>query len=508
MIKVISQFETTAIVLADAGGPYTVAQGTALTLSAAHTHPRATHDWDLGDGTGASGATVTHTYPRAGFYIVKLTTVVHEEGGARTRFFAAVHCENAPPKVAAIAPITVNEGELVSMSGSFTDAGWLDTHTAEWFWGDNDAPTPGTVTEQHMAPAAEGKVAGTHAWGDAGNYTVMLCIRDQQGGLGQVRTEVTVRNLPPVVDAGAPVYAYPGTVITLQGSFTDPGWLELHTGKWDAGDGSAPATATVNEQHLPPAGTGTVVVSHIYQRLGRYHSICTVDDDRGGSTSANRTVTVVDILNAGFEEGFRGTLAGSVGNAWSSYAATLAEFAEPSRPLPASTGRFSAEEFLVCEGQRSQRIWAPASTRAGVCQSIGANPGWTYHITLRYCLLETAGGMARLGVDAGGGTDATAPGIVWSSGRDRGQWRELSVRLIAQGNAITIFLEAVGKYELTRVEALAVTEAAVSGSRRTEHAQAADACFDRVRLLPVQPFIQPAIQPPGCPSFCKPRRSS
>ncbi len=114
MITVTSKFESTAIVLADAGGATRVAQGTAAKFRAKNTHPAATHEWDLGDGSTASGADVTHTYPVPGFYLVKLTTVVNQPGGARTRHFVSVTVDNVPPQVNAGPDLVVLEGDVIS----------------------------------------------------------------------------------------------------------------------------------------------------------------------------------------------------------------------------------------------------------------------------------------------------------------------------------------------------------------------------------------------------------
>jgi PKD repeat protein len=505
MIKFTSRFENTAIVPADGGGPYKVAQGTPVTFRAGKTHVEATHDWDLGDGTFATGPLVTHTYPVPGFYIVKLTTVVNQTGGARTRHFAAVTVENVPPTVNAGPDLTVKEGDAVSMAGSFTDPGWLDTHTATWFWGDNDPPQAVTVVEKHNPPAGSGTVSATHAWGDAGEYSVILSVRDNNGGVGQEQTRITVLNVPPTVDAGPQMFAYPGKIITLEGTFTDPGWLDSHDAKWDFGDGCSPMTATVIEKHDPPAGTGYVLASHIYQHQGCYCCVCTVTDDDGASGFATKTVRVVDVLNAGFADGFRGTLAGSVANDWESYAASIAEFALASRALPRPADTFESEEFLVYDGQRSQRIRVNNETRAGIYQRIGANPGWCYQITSWYCLLETAGGMARLGVDPAGGVDPTAPGIVWITGRAQGRWEDLTARIVAQKDGLTIFLEATGRYKTTREEEEEVETP--DRNRFRERSPGADVCFDRVCLLPIQPFCPPQPTEPHY-SEVAPSRSS
>lgn len=493
MITITSKFETTAIVPAAAGGPYKVAQGSPIMMKAGNQHPAATHEWDLGDGTIASGPVVTHTYPVGGFYIVKLTTVVNQPGGARTRDFTELRVENVPPKVNAGPDLTVNEGDPLLLSGSFTDPGWLDTHTATYFFGDDSPPQAGMVTEKHDPPAGVGIVSATHAWGDAGKYTVLLQVRDNQGGVGQDVAKVTVLNVPPTVDAGPPIFAYPGKVITLEGKFTDPGWIDTHQGRWDFGDGCAPTTATITEKHDPPVGTGTAVASHIYHHLGSYCAACTVTDDDSASGFASRTVRVVDVRNPQFECGFRATLAGSIANEWEPYAATIAEFARPSHSLALPAGTFDAEEFIVDGGERSQRIKVDGQTRAGMYQRIGANPGWCYQITAWCCLFETAGGMARLGVDAAGGVDATAPGIVWMTGRTKGRWEELTARSVALKDGITIFLEATGKYQLTREEEEEMSEDPAIGRPRRD--TGAVVCFDRVCLIPIQPFCPPEKPP-------------
>ena len=497
MITITSKFESTAIVPAAAGGPYKVAQGSPVTLKVVNQHPAATHEWDFGDGTTATGPVVSHTFPAGGIYIVKLATVVNQPGGARTRDFDELRVENLPPKANAGPDLTVDEGDPLLVSGSFTDPGWLDTHQAVFFFGDGSPAEPAAITEKHDPPVGTGIASATHAWGDAAKYTALLQVRDNQGAVGQDTATVTVRNVPPTVDAGPPIFAYPGKVITLEGKFTDPGWIETHEGTWDFGDGDEPTTATITEKHDPPAGTGTVVASHVYRHLGRYSALCTVADDRGGRGVGTRAVEVVDVRNAGFEDGFRATLAGSIANDWEPFAATIAEFARASRPLALPAGTFWAEEFIVDGGQRSQRIKVDGRTRAGLSQRIGANPGWCYQVTSWYCLFEALGGMARLGVDPAGGLDATAPGVVWMMGRAKGRWEELTARIVALKDGITIFLEAIGTYRLTRVEELEISnDPAIA---RVKRDTGAEVCFDRVCLIPIQPFCPPSEPSDGPP---------
>lgn len=493
MIQVKSKFENTAVVPADAGPAARIPQGRPVTFRAKNLHPAATHDWDLGDGASATGALVTHTYAASGFYVVKLATVVNQPGGARTRHFVALFVSNVPPVVDAGPAVTVNEGEAISMSGSFSDAGQFDNHTASWAWGDDDPPTAATVIGHDDPPVGTGTATAVHAWGDAGTYTATLAVRDDHGGLGEDQTTVKVLNVPPRVDPGPPMFAYPHTVCTLEGKFTDAGWLNTHVGSWDLGDGSPVVTATVLEQHKPPEGIGTAVASHIYRAVGCHCCTCTVIDDRGGVGVAYKAIRVVDVCNAGFEDGFRGLLAGAVANEWEPYAATIAAFQVASQGSAPVVGTFAAEDLVVRGGQRSQRIHVDPRMRAGVYQQIGANPGWVYQITAWYCLLEGSGGMVRMAVDPTGGTDPTAAGISWTIGRALGRWEQLATRVVASGDAITIFLEATGQYQLTRVEEKEITTAPA----RRDRARATDACFDRVQLVAAQPLCPPDISKPA-----------
>ena len=158
---------------------------------------------------------------------------------------------------------------------------------------------------------------------------------------------------------------------------------------------------------------------------------------------------------------------------------------------------FSAEEFRVHSGERAQNISGEGRFRAGIYQQIGANPGWDYQIAVWYSIAERlpeqpistsdpaieeqeeqnarirAAGTARLGIDPQGGTDPTAPGVVWSAGLELLHWAQLSVRAGATAQAITIFLEAVGEEGLSH-----------------------DVCFDAVRLIPIQPFCAEELPQP------------
>jgi PKD repeat protein len=483
MYTVTSDFATTPIVPADSHGPYVVIGGGPVTLSAGPTHPSATYEWDLGDGATANTHTVTHRYGRAGIYVAKLTVTVNDPGGAITRHFAIVDIRNTPPTVNAGDARTVDEGDVADFTASFTDPQWLDVHTASWDWDDYRPRTDGVVAETHHEPQGTGTVTASHAWGDAGDYVAVLRVRDDQGGIGEAQVNVTVRNVAPRVDAGPAMFAYPCCVITLRGLFIDPGWLDTHVGYWDFGDCSGVQLAVVRETHLPPRGRGEVIASHVYTKCGDYRATCTVYDDDLGRGCSDTLIRVVDVVNRGFEHGFHGDVLGLVANGWFAYG-----------PSDARDDVFAAEELLVHDGQRSQRIRFDGRNSAGIWQHVGANRGWEYQVTVWYSLHPQAGGdsliisdeeehvpitgaAARLGIDPKGGHDPQAPQVVWSEGRVRGEWSSLSGRVVARGDVITIFLEGSGDEKLST-----------------------DVCFDDVALIAVQPFCPEVPTEPEPPA--------
>jgi PKD repeat protein len=499
MFKVVSDFANTEIVFADSNGPYVINGGTPVTLTAGAPNAHATYQWDLGDGTTASTPSVVHTYGSDGVYVAKLTVTVNQPGGDISQHYAQIEVINVPPVVNAGPSHTVKEGDIDPFTGTFSDVQWLETHTAMWDWNDPQKPTPGVVTETHSPPIGQGTVTGSHAWGHSGNYTVTLRVKDKGGAVGQGTTLVKVLNVPPTVSAGSPMFAYPCTVLTLEGKFTDPGWFDVHAGFWDFGDCTGLQKAVVREKHEPPAGTGVAISSHIYHECGTYLVTCTVIDDDGGVGNDSTVVRVVDIQNKRFEDGYCLRQLGAVANHWQPYLAPL--------PLLGAADNFTlvrftdgsdiflAEHNCVHYGQKSQRIRFSGMFRAGIFQSVGANPGWDYQVSVWYSLNEQAGGVskllevvntpadiippdqkgstARLGIDPTGGTDPSSADIVWYNGHLRPEWSQLSVRATATASTITIFLEGQGEGRL-----------------------GTDVFFDDANLLAVQPFCPTQLPPP------------
>jgi PKD domain len=473
---VTSTHALTAVVPADAGGRYRVSGGAPVTLTAAAQHPAATYRWTFDDGTVATSPTVTHVYGDDGFYVTKLTEVVQQPGGARSRNFAMIEVEDVAPSLDVGADRTVDEGQQVVFTATFTDPEWLDRHEATWDWGDGEAPEPGTIIETHDPPQSRGTVTGGHAWCDDGSYTVTLVLRDDGGAVTRDTAQVTVHNVAPTVDAGPARFAYPCSVLTLEGHFVDPGWCDHHTATWDFGDCTGAHAAIIHETNEPPAARGVALHSHVYQNCGTYQALCTVKDDNGGVGQDTVVVRVVDVVNKDFEDGFRRRQLGSVANGWEPYTVSTNEgtVGMPGNDL------YFAEELVVHGGQRSQGIRAAGSSVAGILQRIGANPGWDYQASAWCAAEEGAAGALRIGLDPEGGTDPASPRTVWADSHERPEWAQVATRIAARGSAITIFLE--------------LNADAGGGEAR--------AWFDDVSLIPVQPFCPEPVEPEGPREAC------
>jgi PKD repeat protein len=120
----------------------------------------------------------------------------------------------------------------------------------------------------------------THAWEEAGTYTVVVTVLDEDGSTGAISVDVTVANAVPVaVVPPGPLQARKGVEVLLDGSRShdtpsDNGTL-LHA--WDLGGGRTKLGA---------------LVYHAFPRAGEYTVRLTVTDRDGASSTATLRVVV------------------------------------------------------------------------------------------------------------------------------------------------------------------------------------------------------------------------
>jgi hypothetical protein len=109
-------------------------------------------------------------------------TVTDDDGGVGTGS-AIVTVDNVDPVVTGITMYQPN-GQFIlpavhelDFTGTFTDVGTQDTHTAVWYWGDMSS-SAGVVSES----GGSGTVTGSHTYSAPGDYTITLTVTDDDTG--------------------------------------------------------------------------------------------------------------------------------------------------------------------------------------------------------------------------------------------------------------------------------------------------------------------------------------
>jgi hypothetical protein len=236
-----------------AGGPYGVAEGSTVTLTASASDPEGgavSLAWDLdGDGVfetaGAAASFATaHDGPSSRTVRVRAT----DPNGSASVAEAVVSVLNVAPTVGAItAPIDpVLLGTGVAASVSFADAGMADTHTAVWEWGDGTT-SAATITEGGGA----GTAAGDHVYPATGVYTIQVTVADDDGGSASTTFQYVV------------VYDPSG------GHVTGGGFIQSPPGAYPANPGlTGKATFGFVSKYLPGANVPTGNTQFHFQAAG------------------------------------------------------------------------------------------------------------------------------------------------------------------------------------------------------------------------------------------------
>ncbi len=150
-----------------------------------------TYAWDLGDGTTATTATVTRTYP-VGTYTVTLA-VTDAKGATSAPASTSVTIGNLPPAVNAGPDQAVVGGTALHLQATFSDPGPNDnpwSYTITW----GDGTTDGGSTDSQGAP-----IAGDHVYGAPGQYTATVSVSDTYGATGSSPFHVKVLDPSSVV---------------------------------------------------------------------------------------------------------------------------------------------------------------------------------------------------------------------------------------------------------------------------------------------------------------------
>ncbi len=220
--------------------------------------------WDFGDGTNASGITVSHSYIDNGVYTVTLTVTDNE--GATGTATATKEVLNRPPVASFTESTTVVlTGEVIhfNASASYDPDGVIVSYF--WDFGDNTNASGAIVS---------------HAYSNDGICVVTLTVADDDGATANATSTKTVLNRSPVASfTESATVVLTGEVITFNASASYDLDGSIVSYFWDFGNGT---NAT------------DVVVTHAYADNGSYTVTLTVTDDDGASAIASATKTVLN----------------------------------------------------------------------------------------------------------------------------------------------------------------------------------------------------------------------
>lgn len=291
---------------ADAGGPYTLPEGSSLQLDGTGSDDPdgnpLTYAWTDGLGNDLAGlddpAIAQPTFAGVDDFLTVVRLDVYDQieqlGDGDTTLLQVT---NVAPAVAAVGD-TILEGQAATVSATFTDPGTQDTHSATIDWGD------GSPVEAVGTAALAAGVG--HVYGDDGTFPVTVTVTDDDGGIGTDTVDAVVGNLDPVLaldtsgsisfPGGDHLVVDAGAELPSTADGTDAGSDDL-TFTWSTGATTTYFNDGVGPDPSPsPFGTFPFAASNsidaLYAEPGVETLAVTLTDDDGGSDAASADVLV------------------------------------------------------------------------------------------------------------------------------------------------------------------------------------------------------------------------
>lgn len=211
--------------------------------------------WDFGDGSTATGPTVSHTYTTGGTYTV--TLVVTDDDGSSSTTTITITVTGGTPNQNPLAEIDASPlGGTGPLEVSFSGAGSSDDdgYIVDYSWDFGDS-------------AGDTGISVTHVY-SPGSYTATLVVADNASATGLATVDIFVNARPTANINANPVEGNPPLTVSFSGSgSTDSdGFVDGY--QWEFGDGGSAAGENVDYEYL---------------LSGYYTATLTVTDDFGAT---------------------------------------------------------------------------------------------------------------------------------------------------------------------------------------------------------------------------------
>ncbi|MFO0820937.1 MAG: Ig-like domain-containing protein [Pirellulales bacterium] len=287
--------------VANAGGPYSTAEGSITALNALASTDRdqdsstLVYTWDLdgdgiygetstaatwGDEVGSSPSLRVGALDGSRSYTIGLR--VTDSGGKVGVASTTLQVNNSPPSASLTFSGTQLEGSPITISFlNSTDPSDADAAALLYsydFNNDGDFIDAGEATD--VASSSR-----SFTYPQDGFYTVRGRIKDKDGGSTTYTTSFSVLNVPPTLNAGADDSLNEGQTFSRTGTFTDPG-ADSWTATVNYGDGSGISTLSLN------TAAKTYSLNHLYPESGVYSVLVTITDGQSQLVLDTVLVTV------------------------------------------------------------------------------------------------------------------------------------------------------------------------------------------------------------------------
>jgi PKD repeat protein len=271
-IRIVTNPQDTTPPIAIINALTSVKVGETITLDASSSvslNPIIHYEWNFGDGTGATGRTVSHIYQQPGHYTIRLTVVA--QNGLRSSAYLPVRVDSNLTPLAPVARIKAPGVAEVGEQMVF-DAGDSTTYSdiVSYVWEFGDGSTANGLTVPHIYEAP-------------GIYNVILTLTDEFGQLNSANKQIQIVAAPepeatPIPVINAPAQAVVSEAVNFDGSATiSAAPIDDEAFVWEFGD---EATAT------GPA------VTHVYEAPGNYQVVLTVTDQNNQSNSTSAAIHI------------------------------------------------------------------------------------------------------------------------------------------------------------------------------------------------------------------------